>query len=91
MQRRYNDHKYILYFAIAILTENINLNIPINNDKENIIEGVKKNINLIYKQIKQNEVKPSTEYLFNNVKEDNLEKSLLKINQMNQIGYIPRN
>jgi len=81
--------KYIIYYAIALLTENINFNIPIYNDLS-ILDKVKTNINKIYKQIKANELQPDTNYLFNGMAENNLDKSIAKIETINQVGYIPR-
>ena len=56
--------RYILYYAIELLTESINFSIPVIPDKE-IIKTVTTQINTIYKQIKRNEQTPKTEYLFN--------------------------
>ena len=68
-----NKRKYILYFAVSLLTQNVNLDIPLYSNSS-IIEKVTEKINIIYKQVKKNEESPNTNYLFNNVKEKNLEK-----------------
>ncbi len=81
--------KYIMYFAISILTENVNIQKNIIEDKEKIEKIVSK-IDNIYKQVKKNEITPDTDYLFNGLKENNLEKSLSKIEKMNTIGFLPR-
>ena len=47
-----------------------------------------------FQQIKKNEVKPATDYLFNNSftnNAKNLENTIAKLDKMSQLGYIPRN
>jgi hypothetical protein len=81
--------KYIMYFAISILTENVNTQKNIIDDKEKI-ENIVSKIDNVYKQVKKNEIAPETDYLFNGIKENNLEKSLSKIEKMNTIDFVPR-
>ena len=68
------------------------INIPLYKDKKTI-DKVTSKINNIYKQIKKNEVKPLTDYLFNNsFNSGNLEKTIDKLNRMDAItNMIPRN
>lgn len=81
----YKKKKFLIYVAISILTEQINL-------KEDMIkENIKKkilivtnNIDNIYKQIKQNEISLNMDYLFKNIKQNNLEKTIIKLNKMNE-------
>ena len=83
--------KYLIYNAIFLLTEKIDAKIKIYSD-EKLINNVKNNINNIYKQIKKNEIKPNTDYLFNNSINKNLEKTISKLDKMNTItSFIPRN
>ena len=84
-----NKRKYILYFAVSLLTENVNLDIPLYSDNS-IIEKVKSKINIIYKQVKKNEEAPNTSYLFNNVgdSEKNLEKTIKKLETMDKLSNI---
>ena len=84
--------KYLIYFAIHLLTETLDNSIPIISNK-NIIENVTSKINVIYKQIKKNEIKPDTDYLFNNsFTNNNLEKTIAKLDKMNALsGMVPRN
>jgi len=76
--------KNILYFAITLVTEYVNYDIKINNN-EKFIENIIKKLNNIYKDIKKNEHTPNTEYLFNDIKENNLDKTISKIEMMNNM------
>ena len=71
-----------MYTAIYFLTEKINLNTNVIQNK-NIVENICSKINLIYKQIKENEIKPDTNYLFNGLEKSNLDKSINKLDIMN--------
>lgn len=80
--------KYLLYFVLEILIEHVPTNVELIYDKEKL-KNVLENINEVYKQVKKNEVKPKTEYLFNNSKA-NLENSLKKMNMLENMQFIPR-
>ncbi len=83
----------ILYFAIALLCENItNSEEIIRPSQQEILANILKKIDLVYKQIKKNEVSPGTEYLFKDVKAFNLEKTIEKLETLNTFGenFIPR-
>lgn len=83
----------ILYFAISILCENIiNNEEIIRSSQQETLNNILNKIELIYKQIKKNEESPGTEYLFNDVKTKNLEKTIEKLEKMNTFGetFIPR-
>jgi hypothetical protein len=85
--------KYILYFAISLLCENVNVEDEIIREKQKeVVSNVLKKIDLVYKQIKQNEESPGTDYLFKDIKASNLEKTIEKLETMNTFGenFIPR-
>jgi hypothetical protein len=85
--------KYILYFAVSILCENINFDEEIIRESQKpIVVSVVKKIDLIYKQIKKNEESPGTEYLFKDTKASQLEKTIEKLEKMTTFGetFIPR-
>ena len=90
----FKKRKFILYFAVSLLIEHVDTTIPLISDnyKKQMKEIIPK-INMIYKQIKQKEEKPNTDYLFlGNEKERNLENTLKKLKAMNDFGdiFIPR-
>jgi hypothetical protein len=83
----------IIYFAISLLCENItNIEEIIRPTQLEILSNILKKIDLVYKQIKKNEISPGTEYLFKDVKSSNLEKTIEKIEKMNTFGetFVPR-
>jgi hypothetical protein len=87
----FRKKKYIMYFAISLLTENILYDDEIIKDKEKLIYFTSK-INSIYEQIKKNEHSPDTHYLTVNDKKKNLDKTIEKIEKMNNFSeiFIPR-
>lgn len=74
--------RIIIYFALQLIIENYDLSIDIIKDKEKI-NNIKLNIDNIYKDIKKNEESPGTEYLFKNIKGKSIEKSINKLNILN--------
>jgi hypothetical protein len=80
-----NKRKFIIYFAISIITDNIDTNIKICSD-ENMSLFYIKNIDLIYNSIKKNEIPIKTNYLFNGIEEKtNLEKTIDRLDKINMI------
>ncbi len=82
--------RYILYFAVSLITDNIDYDVKIFESKE-IINTIVSKIDIIYKQIKKNEVAPKTDYLFNNSiigGKKNLENTIKKIETMNSLMNI---
>ena len=77
--------RYLLYFAVEILTEPIMAAGDIVADKA-VLETVITHIDQVYKQIKQNEHSPNTEYLFSNIeKERTFEQTIRKMEMMNSM------
>ena len=84
--------KYIIYYAINLLTETLDDKFPIISNID-LVKLVQSKINLIYKQIKKNEITPNTDYLFNNsITNNNLEKTIKRLDKMSTLTeMIPRN
>ena len=85
--------RYILYFVVSILCENVVLDDEIIREKQKeVVSNVLKKIDLVYKQIKLNEESPGTDYLFKDTKAYNLEKTIEKLETMNTFGenFLPR-
>ena len=66
--------KYLLYFAISLLTYKFDSTIDIITNKEGVDNIIKK-VNLIYKEIKKNEQAPVENYLFTGLEKSNREKT----------------
>ena len=83
--------RYLLYFAISLITESYSTDkdiiAPQNKD---VIEVVTQKINSVYKQIKKNEIAPATEYLMHNVNRSDLEKTIEKIEKLNNLQFISK-
>lgn len=75
--------RFLMYFAINILTEKVNFDINMIPRKQDI-EKIVDRVDTVYKQIKKNEESPNTDYLFANTKQANLEKTIKKMDIMNQ-------
>jgi hypothetical protein len=85
--------KYIMYFVVSLLCETINLNDEIIRDEQKmVVSNILKKINLVYKQIKKNEESPGTDYLFKDIKNSNLEKTIEKLEAIDTFGekFLPR-
>ena len=76
--------KFIIYFCFSLIIENYNFELPITN-KSQEIEAIISKIDTIYKEIKKNEISPNTDYLFTNLKKSNIEKTIEKIEMINNI------
>lgn len=79
--------RYLLYFAVALLTEDVKPDIELIPQK-NVVQNVVDKINLIYAQVKKSgEQSPGTDYLFAGINEDknNFEKSMRKMALVNEL------
>lgn len=76
--------KYLLYFAVALMVEKIDLNVEITANKTEI-DAIVGKINIIYKQLKKNEIAPKTDYLFNGVEKSNIDKTIEKLEMMKNL------
>jgi len=85
--------KYIIYFVVSLLCENVTLTEEIIREQQKeIVTTILKKIDTIYKQIKINEESPGTDYLFKDTKTTNLEKTIEKLEAMDNFGekFVPR-
>jgi len=79
--------RYLLYFAVALLTESVPTNIELIQKKD-VVDNVLGKIDQVYKQIKKNEKSPNTDYLFANLeKQNNFEKSLKQMEMVNSMTF----
>jgi hypothetical protein len=80
--------RYLLYYAVALLTEPVPTNIEIISKKE-VIQNVVNKINEIYKQIKKTEESPKTEYLFSNLdKKNTFEESMRRMEMLQSADFV---
>jgi len=79
--------KYIIYFAIALLTEPCDMNREMITNKEKIQQIVDK-INIVYKDVKKNEIAPQTDYLFTGITKSNLDKTIERLEKMKEFTGI---
>ena len=76
--------RFIMYYAIALITETPKLSIDIITDKEKI-EDIVKRIEIVYKEIKKNEIAPETDYLFAGLKKTNLDRTIQRLEAMDKL------
>ncbi len=77
--------RYLLYFAVSLITETVTTNIELVSDKM-VVEAVFEKINSVYKQIKKAEETPNMDYLYSGLEtNNNFEKSLQQMEMMNTI------
>ena len=77
--------RFLIYFAISVLTETVDFKLSIINNQEKVNKIVS-NIDIIYKEIKKNEVTPETDYLFNGLEaRSNLDKTIERLEKMDSL------
>ena len=81
--------RFIMYCAINFLTETVNLQMPLMENR-NLIESIAGKINIIYREIKKNEVSPQTDYLYLNVTKSNIDKTIEKLEKMDDLAKIEK-
>ena len=82
--------RYLLYFAVSLITEHIPTDIDIVTNKV-IIQTITSKINIIYKQIKKNEESPNTDYLCANMeRESTFEQSMRKMEIVNNMDFLSK-
>jgi hypothetical protein len=93
---RYTDgvkkkRRYLIYFAICLLTEPFVIPQEMVSNKE-IIESVVKKIDTVYKQVKKNEIAPKTDYLTGSAvgAKSDLDKTIEKMDKLNAMNTIIR-
>jgi hypothetical protein len=79
--------RYLLYYAVALLTEPVPTNVEIVSKKE-FVQNVVDKINELYKQIKKNEESPNTDYLFSNLDQKNtFEESMRRMEMLQSVDF----
>jgi hypothetical protein len=79
--------RYLLYYAVALLTEPVPTNVEIVSKKE-FVQNVVDKINEIYKQTKKNEESPNTDYLFSNLNQKNtFEESMRRMEMLQSADF----
>jgi hypothetical protein len=80
--------RFLIYFAISLLTESIDFNIEIVNNKSQV-DAIVKKIDLVYREIKKNEESPNTGYLETGLEaKSNLDKTIERLEKMNNLNGI---
>ena len=76
--------RFLIYFAINLLTETVDFKIDIMGNKAHI-DAIMQKIGLVYKDVKKNEVTLGDEYLFLGVERSNLDKTIERLEKMNNL------
>jgi hypothetical protein len=76
--------RFVIYFAVALLCEQVDYKIDIVENKS-AVEHVVKKVDLVYRDVKKNEIAPATNYLFNGVTKSSIDKTIERLEKMNSI------
>lgn len=80
--------RHLMYFAVSLLTEPYQTNVELVSNK-GVIQATLAQLEMIYKQIKKNEVGPKTDYLFSGLSDNsNYQKSLQRMEMMNSMDFV---
>jgi hypothetical protein len=93
---RYTDgikkkRRYLIYFAICLLTEPVVMTQEMVANKDTI-ETVVKKIDTVYKQVKKNEIAPKMDYLAGSAggAKSDLDKTIEKMDKLNSMNTVIR-
>jgi len=89
----FKRRKFLVYFAVSLLTEKVSWETELMDAKEKErVPTILANLHAVYRQVKENEKSPNTDYLFTNLKKSNLEKTIEKLDKMSQFSetFVPR-
>jgi hypothetical protein len=91
---RYNSsakrrRKFLIYFAISMITEPLDLSIDIIHDKKELDIIINK-VSIVYKEVKKNEEPLEMDYLYNGVERTNSDKTFERLQKMNSITTTPK-
>jgi hypothetical protein len=76
--------KFLIYFAVCLLIEPVDLSIDIINNKAEL-DAIIKKITVVYKDVKKNEESLKLDYLYTGVERSNLDKTIERLEKMNTI------
>lgn len=80
--------RHLLYFAVSCLTEPVSMNMDLVQNKD-VVKTVIDGINMIYRQIKKNEISPNTDYLYDviggNSGSSNFEQTVEKLDMLSKL------
>jgi hypothetical protein len=77
--------KFLIYFAISILTEPVDYSIEIIHNKAEL-DAIIKKVGIVYKDVKKNEESLKINYLFSGTTErSNLDKTIERLEKMNSV------